>query len=87
LGIKYDPAIGIYGMDLFVVLGRPGLRIAKKKRKRGVIGKRQRITKAEAQKWFIDNCEGVILKGVKKVSKKAKRGGFQKKKKAAKGKK
>ena len=24
LGIKYDPGIGIYGMDFFVVLGRPG---------------------------------------------------------------
>jgi large subunit ribosomal protein L11e len=24
LGIKYDPNIGIYGMDFFVVLGRPG---------------------------------------------------------------
>jgi ribosomal protein L5 len=24
LGIKYDPSIGIYGMDFFVVLGRPG---------------------------------------------------------------
>jgi len=25
LGIKYDPAIGIYGMDFFVVMGRPGI--------------------------------------------------------------
>ena len=24
LGLKYDPSIGIYGMDFFVVLGRPG---------------------------------------------------------------
>ena len=24
LGIKYDPSIGIYGMDFYVVLGRPG---------------------------------------------------------------
>lgn len=24
LGIKYDPTIGIYGMDFYVVLGRPG---------------------------------------------------------------
>jgi hypothetical protein len=71
-------------MDLFVVLGRPGLRIAKKKRKQGRIGKRQRISKVEAQKWFVDNCEGVIMKGQKKISRRAKRGGFQKKKKAAK---
>jgi hypothetical protein len=25
LGIKYDPGIGIYGMDFYVVLGRPGM--------------------------------------------------------------
>ena len=29
LGIKYDPAIGIYGMDFFVVMGRPGKCILK----------------------------------------------------------
>ena len=25
LGIKYDPSIGIYGMDFYVVLARPGV--------------------------------------------------------------
>jgi ribosomal protein L5 len=24
LGIKYDPSVGIYGLDFYVVLGRPG---------------------------------------------------------------
>merc|ERR1711973_809016 len=32
LGIKYDPNIGIYGMDFYVVLGRPGENVLKKKR-------------------------------------------------------
>merc|ERR1719391_890078 len=27
LGIKYDPSIGIYGMDFYVVLGRPGMNV------------------------------------------------------------
>merc|ERR1712142_1087748 len=31
LGIKYDPGIGIYGMDFFVVLGRPGFRVAQRR--------------------------------------------------------
>merc|ERR1711973_25676 len=35
LGIKYDPSIGIYGMDFYVVLGRPGMNVPKKKRKPG----------------------------------------------------
>ena len=29
LGIKYDPSIGIYGMDFYVVLGRPGFNVSK----------------------------------------------------------
>lgn len=28
LGIKYDPSSGIYGMDFFVVLTRPGKRVS-----------------------------------------------------------
>merc|ERR1719183_2943773 len=32
LGLKYDPAIGIYGMDFYVVLARPGNRVARRKR-------------------------------------------------------
>ena len=30
LGIKYDPSTGIYGMDFFVVLTRPGRRVSKR---------------------------------------------------------
>merc|ERR1712172_306957 len=35
LGIKYDPSIGIYGLDFFVVLQRPGYRVSKRRRKPG----------------------------------------------------
>ena len=38
LGIKYDPSIGIYGMDFYVVLGRPGMNVRHKKRKPGRLG-------------------------------------------------
>merc|ERR1711976_312402 len=31
LGIKYDPSIGIYGMDFYVVMGRKGYRVSKRK--------------------------------------------------------
>merc|ERR1711913_269867 len=30
LGIKYDPSTGIYGLDFFVELGRPGLRVGRR---------------------------------------------------------
>lgn len=38
LGIKYDPGIGIFGMDFYVVMGRPGMRVARRKQKTGRIG-------------------------------------------------
>merc|ERR1711864_58593 len=38
LGIKYDPSIGIYGMDFFVILGRPGMNVRHRRRKVGHVG-------------------------------------------------
>ena len=51
LGLKYDPAVGIYGMDFYIVLSRPGRRVMKKKRGCTRMGNKQRITKEEAKKW------------------------------------
>ncbi|XP_041664907.1 60S ribosomal protein L11 [Cheilinus undulatus] len=63
LGIKYDPSIGIYGLDFYVVLGRPGFSIADKKRKTGRIGFKHRIRKEEAMRWFQQKYDGIILPG------------------------
>ncbi|XP_009560105.2 60S ribosomal protein L11 [Cuculus canorus] len=63
LGIKYDPSIGIYGLDFYVVLGRPGFSIADKKRKTGHIGAKHRIGKEEAMRWFQQKYDGIILPG------------------------
>ena len=60
LGIKYDPSIGIYGMDIFVVLERAGVRVSRRKRRVGVVGIKQRVQKRESIKWFVDTFEGVI---------------------------
>ena len=51
-GTKYNPDIGIFGMDINVVLVRPGYRIARKSRKRAKIGKSHRINKQEAIEFF-----------------------------------
>merc|ERR1712220_735 len=51
LGLKYDPQTGIYGMDFFVVLKRPGLNVPKKKAKRGRMGVTHRVTKEDAMEW------------------------------------
>lgn len=51
-GTKYNPEIGIFGMDVNVVLSRPGYRIAKRSRKSAQIGRTHRITKEEAIDFF-----------------------------------
>merc|ERR1711987_32922 len=61
LGIKYDPAIGIYGMDFYVVLGRPGMNVRHKKRKMGRVGFPHRLIKDDAMKWFQTKYDGIIL--------------------------
>ena len=61
LGIKYDPSIGIYSLDFYVVLGRPGFSIADKKRRTGCIGAKHRISKEEAMRW--SQYAGIILPG------------------------
>ncbi len=51
-GTKYNPEIGIFGMDVNVVLSRPGYRVARKSRNSAKIGKTHRINKAEAIEFF-----------------------------------
>jgi large subunit ribosomal protein L5 len=48
---KYNPDIGIFGMDVSIALTRPGYAIAKKKVHRS-IGKGHRITKDDAIQFF-----------------------------------
>jgi large subunit ribosomal protein L5 len=48
---KYDPKIGIIGLDVIVSLKRPGYRIARKKIKRARIGTGHRISAKDAWEW------------------------------------
>ncbi|EPS69669.1 hypothetical protein M569_05096, partial [Genlisea aurea] len=52
LGIKYDPSTGIYGMDFYVVLERPGYRVGRRRRCKSRVGIQHRVTKEDAMKWF-----------------------------------
>jgi large subunit ribosomal protein L5 len=47
-GMKYDPSIGIYGLDVCVTLERPGYRVKRRKRRRSRVGKTHLITREEA---------------------------------------
>jgi len=60
LGLKYDPSIGIYGMDIYVVLGRPGFRVARRKRKNSRVGVQHKITRDDAIKWFKTKFGGQV---------------------------
>jgi large subunit ribosomal protein L11e len=61
LGIKYDTSTGIFGMDFYVVLGRCGKRVARRRAHQSTVGKFQRVTKEEAKMWFIEKCGGTVL--------------------------
>jgi len=60
LGIKYDPTVGIYGMDLYVQLTRPGYRISKRRAQSGRIGRPHRVTKQDAIDWFQTEFDGTV---------------------------
>lgn len=57
--VKYDPTLGVTGLDVTVVLERPGYRIKRRRRARRKIPKEHRISKEETilymQKEF--NCQ------------------------------
>ncbi|XP_028402959.1 60S ribosomal protein L11-like isoform X2 [Dendronephthya gigantea] len=65
LGIKYDPSIGIYGMDFYIVLGRPGFRISHRRQRKSRVGFKHRVTKDDAMKWFQQKYDGILLPGKK----------------------
>jgi len=80
LGIKYDPSIGIYGLDFYVVLGRAGYNINQRRKQKSTIGPNHRVTQEEAMKWFVTKYDGILLNPVKKE----KRAVYQSKKKGKK---
>ena len=48
-------------MDFYVVLERPGFRVARRRRIKTRVGFQHRITKEDAIKWFQTKFEGVVL--------------------------
>ena len=51
-GVKYDPELGMFGMDVSVLLERPGYRVMRRKRASSIIGHRHRVNKEEAMAYF-----------------------------------
>ncbi len=47
-GVKYDPDIGIFGMDVCVTLNRPGDRVSDRRNRKAKIGAKHVLTPEEA---------------------------------------
>ncbi|MET1159410.1 MAG: 50S ribosomal protein L5 [Thermoprotei archaeon] len=48
-GVKYDPEIGIFGMDIAITIERPGYRVLRRRRcRKKHIPRRHRVTREEA---------------------------------------
>ncbi|KAI6023822.1 hypothetical protein PISMIDRAFT_678764 [Pisolithus microcarpus 441] len=62
LGARYDPGIGIFGMDFYVVMGRPGIRVARRRERQSRVGAPHRVNKDDTMAWFKQRFDGIILK-------------------------
>lgn len=60
-GQSYDPMIGIYGMDVNVILERKGIRIARRNIARRKLSSKQRVTKEDAVRFMADKYQVEVL--------------------------
>lgn len=60
-GMKYDPNVGIFGMDVAVSLIRPGYRISRRKISEGRIPTRHRITPDDAIAFMKESYGAEVL--------------------------
>lgn len=51
-GVKYDPEIGILGMNVSVLLERPGYRVSRRARRTSRVGRRHRVTREDCLGFF-----------------------------------
>ncbi|RQD80060.1 50S ribosomal protein L5 [Methanosalsum natronophilum] len=54
-GMRYDPNIGIFGMDVIVVLKRPGYRIGRRAICKRKVPRSHRLTKEDSISFFKEN--------------------------------
>lgn len=59
-GVRYDPEIGVFGMDVVVTVERPGYRVARRRRARSRIPRRHRVTKEESMV-LLHEMFGVVI--------------------------
>merc|ERR1712000_357022 len=59
-GFGVDPAIGIYGMDFYCCMTRPGARVARRRRTKAAVGRSHKVRRDDSVKWFKNRFEGIV---------------------------
>ena len=54
-GMRYNPDIGIFGMNVSITFEKPGYRISKRKLKQKKVPQKHRISKEETMKFMEEN--------------------------------
>ncbi|MFA5772638.1 MAG: 50S ribosomal protein L5 [Thermoplasmata archaeon] len=60
-GMKYDPSIGIFGMNVCVTIKRPGSRVSTRKRCARKLPKKQRISPEEAMEFMKEKFSAEVV--------------------------
>ena len=60
-GVRYNPEIGIFGMDVSIALERPGYRVSRRSKIPTRIGRKHRITKDEAIAFFKNELQVEVV--------------------------
>ena len=60
-GVKYDPEVGIFGMDVCVSFSRPGYRVKKRRKEKAKIGSKHILTPEEAMVFVKDTLAVEIV--------------------------
>lgn len=59
-GVRYDPELGVFGMDVAITIERPGYRVARRRRARRPIPRRHRVTPEESMV-LLNELLGVVV--------------------------
>jgi large subunit ribosomal protein L5 len=60
-GMKYDPEVGVFGMDVAVSLQRPGFRIARRRVRARKIPRRHRVSREEGMTFMKDRYKVEVV--------------------------
>ncbi|MDI9623926.1 MAG: 50S ribosomal protein L5 [Methanothermobacter sp.] len=60
-GMKYDPDIGIFGMDLSITFEKPGYRISRRRIQKRKVPRKHRVTREEAIKFMKEKFNVKII--------------------------